>query len=100
MEINAGETIGIVGPTGSGKSTLIRQILREFHITSGDIIINGKPISKFDLENVRDLIGYVPQVNTLFRGSVKENLIITNQVHHLFAHIVQLIILEILYCKR
>jgi len=80
LKISVGETIGIVGPTGSGKSTLIRQILREFHITSGDIKINGKPISKYDLEHVRDLIGYVPQVNTLFRGSVKENLIITNQV--------------------
>ncbi len=44
LEINKGETIGIVGPTGSGKSTLIRQLLREFNVTSGQILIDGVDI--------------------------------------------------------
>ena len=50
FEINRGETIGIVGPTGSGKSTLIRQLLREFNVTSGNIYIDGEDIKNYIME--------------------------------------------------
>ncbi len=74
--IHKGETIGIVGPTGAGKSTLIRQLLREFNVTEGDIYIDGEPIESFKIEDVRNLVGYVPQSHVLFRRSVDENILI------------------------
>ena len=72
--IHSGETIGIVGPTGSGKSTLIRQLLREFNITTGDVFIDGVSIRHFSMDDVRNLVGYVPQENILFRKSVDDNI--------------------------
>ncbi len=74
-----GETIGIVGPTGSGKSTIIRQLLREFNVTEGEVLLNGVNIKDYNLENVRGLVGYVPQVHTIFKGSVEENLKLSDQ---------------------
>lgn len=76
--IKSGETIGIVGPTGAGKSTLIRQLLREFNITSGTITIDGVDIKEYKIEDVRDLVGYVPQNHILFRRSVDDNILIGN----------------------
>ncbi|MGL5020967.1 MAG: ABC transporter ATP-binding protein [Mycoplasmatales bacterium] len=76
LTINKGETIGIVGPTGSGKSTLIRQLLREFKTTSGVVLINGQSIEEYKIQAVRELVGYVPQVHVLFQGSVEDNLMI------------------------
>lgn len=78
LTINAGETIGIVGPTGAGKSTLIRQLLREFNTTSGEIEIDGININKYKIEDVRSLVGYVPQNNILFRRSIDDNILIGN----------------------
>ncbi len=76
--INSGETIGIVGPTGSGKSTLIRQLLRQFNVTSGEILIDGVDISNYKLEDIHNLVGYVPQEHILFRRSVDDNILIGN----------------------
>lgn len=76
--INKGETIGIVGPTGAGKSTLIRQFLREFNVTSGEILIDGRNIENFKIEDVHNLVGYVPQSHILFRKTVDENILIGN----------------------
>lgn len=76
--INKGETIGIVGPTGAGKSTLIRQLLREFNVTSGEILIDGKNIENYKIEDVHNLVGYVPQAHILFRKTVDENILIGN----------------------
>ncbi|MDD3171296.1 MAG: ABC transporter ATP-binding protein [Bacilli bacterium] len=76
--IAKGETIGIVGPTGSGKSTLIRQLLREFNVTSGEILIDGKNIENYKIEDVHNLVGYVPQDHMLFRKTVDENILIGN----------------------
>lgn len=73
--INAGETIGVVGPTGAGKSTLIRQLLREFNVTEGKILIDGIDISEYKIEDVRSLVGYVPQDNILFRKSIDDNIL-------------------------
>ncbi len=76
--IKSGETIGIVGPTGSGKSTLIRQLLREFNITGGDILIDNVSINNYKIEDVRTLVGYVPQNNILFRRGIDDNILIGN----------------------
>ncbi len=78
LTIKKGQTIGIVGPTGSGKSTLIRQLLREFNVTSGDIYIDDKNIKKFKIENIRKIVGYVPQSHMLFRRGVDDNILIGN----------------------
>lgn len=78
MTIRKGETIGIVGPTGSGKSTLIRQLLREFNVTKGAITIDNTPIENFKINDVRQLVGYVPQEHILFRRTVDDNILIGN----------------------
>lgn len=78
FEVYAGETIGIVGPSGSGKSTILRQLLRDFNPTSGDILINGEDFTKLKMEDVRNLVGYVPQSDILFSGTLSENLDIGN----------------------
>lgn len=76
MMIKNGQTIGIVGPTGAGKSTLIRQLLREFNVTNGTILVDGKSIESYKIEDIRNLVGYVPQSHMLFRRSVDENILI------------------------
>ncbi len=73
-----GQTIGIVGPTGAGKSTLIRQLLREFNVTSGKVLIDNVPINNYKIEDVRGLVGYVPQEHMLFKKTVDENILIGN----------------------
>lgn len=78
LTIRSGETIGIVGPTGSGKSTLIRQLLREFNTTSGEVLIDNVNINHYKIEDVRSLVGYVPQNNILFRRSIDDNILIGN----------------------
>lgn len=76
--IEKGQTIGVVGPTGAGKSTLIRQLLREFNVTDGMIEIDGIPMQNYKIEDVRNLVGYVPQAHMLFKRSVDENIMIGN----------------------
>lgn len=72
--IRRGETVGIVGRTGSGKSTLIRQLLREYPITcEGALLVNGVPIERVSIEEVHGWIGYVPQNPMLFSRSVADN---------------------------
>ncbi len=74
--IHHGQTIGIVGPTGAGKSTLIRQLLREFNVTDGQVYVDGLPIETYKIEDIRNLVGYVPQSHMLFRRSVEDNILI------------------------
>jgi ATP-binding cassette, subfamily B, multidrug efflux pump len=78
FEINQGETIGIVGPTGAGKSTLIRQLLREFNVTSGSIYIDDMSIELYKIEDIRNLVGYVPQSHIIFKRSVEDNIMMGN----------------------
>lgn len=78
LTIHNGQTIGVVGPTGSGKSTLIRQLLREFNVTSGNIYIDGKNIKKYKIGDIRNIVGYVPQSHMLFRRGVDDNILIGN----------------------
>jgi len=78
FSIKNGQTIGVVGPTGAGKSTLIRQLLREFNVSEGQIYIDDIPISEYIIEDIRNLVGYVPQSHMLFKRSVDENIMIGN----------------------
>lgn len=80
FEIKNGQTVGIVGPTGSGKSTLIRQLLREFNVTEGKIYIDDQSIDSYKIEDIRNLVGYVPQTHVLFKRSVDENILIGNPI--------------------
>ncbi len=74
LEVYAGETIGIVGPSGSGKSTILRQLLRDFNPTAGNIYINGQDFKQLKMDDVRSLVGYVPQSDVLFSGTLSDNL--------------------------
>lgn len=73
LTLAEGQTLGIVGKTGSGKSTLVRQLMRQFPITEGELLINGIDIRDYAKESVRERIGYVPQEHMLFSRSVWKN---------------------------
>ncbi len=79
VSIGKGETIGIVGKTGSGKTTFIKQLLREYPAGSGTLEIADVPIEKQPLEEVRDWIGYVPQDHVLFSKTIRENILFGNK---------------------
>lgn len=70
----AGKTTGIIGPTGSGKSTLINLIPRFYDVSSGSILIDDIDIRSMSQKELRSLVGYVPQRSLLFSGTVEENL--------------------------
>ena len=70
----AGDTIGIIGGTGSGKSSVINLIPRFYDVTSGQIFVDGVNIKDYPLNQLREKIGIVPQKAVLFKGSLKENL--------------------------
>lgn len=72
--LNKGEILGIIGGTGSGKSTLANLVPRFYDITSGNISIFGKDIKKYSLEELRKLIGIVPQRAALFSGTIADNM--------------------------
>ena len=76
--INKGETIGIIGGTGSGKSTIINLIERFYDPTKGEILYKGLDIKSYDLQALRSNIGLVNQKSFLFNGSIKENLLMAN----------------------
>lgn len=76
LVIQKGKTLGIVGKTGSGKSTLVRQLVRQLPICEGTLFINDKSIESFGQESVRSRVGYVPQEHMLFSRSVMENVAI------------------------
>jgi len=73
FEVNTGETLAIIGSTGSGKSTIINLLMRFYDITSGEIFIDGKNIKEVPLKDLYNKIGYVPQKSTLFSGTVEDN---------------------------
>ncbi|WP_045519918.1 ABC transporter ATP-binding protein [Neobacillus niacini] len=73
-----GQTLGIVGKTGSGKTTLIKQLLRQYPLGTGELSISGVPLKEQSLNQVRKWIGYVPQDHVLFSKSVKENILFGN----------------------
>ena len=73
--INQGETIGIVGKTGSGKTTLVRQLLRQYPLETEQIFINNIPLEQLSQNEILSWIGYVPQEHILFSKSAKENIL-------------------------
>ncbi len=74
FKIKKGETLGIFGKTGSGKSTILALITRNYDLSKGDILFNKKPIYEYDLESLRGKFGYVPQDGYLFSGTIEENI--------------------------
>ncbi|EET60927.1 ABC transporter, ATP-binding protein [Marvinbryantia formatexigens DSM 14469] len=74
LEIKSGETVGIIGGTGSAKSSLVQLIPRLYDITEGTLTVGGIDVRRYDLEVLRDAVSMVLQKNVLFSGSIKDNL--------------------------
>lgn len=74
LKIASGETIGIIGGTGSAKSTLVSMISRLYDVDEGEVIVGGRNVRDYKLENLREEVAVVLQKNVLFSGSIKENL--------------------------
>ncbi|AEY65337.1 ABC-type multidrug transport system, ATPase and permease component [Clostridium sp. BNL1100] len=74
IEIKSGETVGIIGGTGSGKSTLVQLIPRLYDVTQGSIKVGGIDVREYDIETLRNEVSMVLQKNVLFSGTIKENL--------------------------
>ena len=75
LHVRPGETVGIIGSTGAGKSSLVNLLLRLYEPSRGSIYINGENIHAMDLKRLREQIAYVPQKSTLFTGTIKENIL-------------------------
>lgn len=74
FKIEAGETIGVIGATGSSKSTLIQLIPRIYDVTEGELLVGGENVKNYTFKNLREEIAVVLQQNLLFSGSIKENI--------------------------
>ncbi|WP_297136776.1 ABC transporter ATP-binding protein [Terrisporobacter sp.] len=74
LKINSGETIGILGGTGSAKSSLVQLIPRLYDVSTGSVKVSGIDVREYDLESLRDEVAMVLQKNVLFSGTIKENL--------------------------
>ncbi len=79
FSVNKGETIGIIGGTGSGKTSLINLIPRFYDVSSGEILLNGININKYSVKSLRSKIGVVTQKTVLFKGTIRENLLWGNE---------------------
>ena len=71
----AGQTIGIIGGTGSGKTTLVNLIPRFYDISGGEILLDGVDLGEYSRDTLRELIGIVPQKSVLFKGTIRDNLL-------------------------
>ena len=74
LKIHSGETIGIIGGTGSAKTSLINLISRLYDVTGGEILVGGKDVRSYDMETLRNEVSVVLQKNVLFSGTILENL--------------------------
>lgn len=74
FKINSGETVGIIGATGSSKSTLVQLIPRLYDVLSGTVKVGGEDVKNYSLEHLRKEVSVVLQKNTLFSGTIKENI--------------------------
>ena len=79
LHIPAGQTVGIIGGTGSAKTTLVQMIPRLYDATCGQIFVGGRDVREYDLKALRDAVGIVLQKNVLFSGTVRENLLWGNE---------------------
>lgn len=76
--IKKGETIGIIGGIGSGKSTLVNLLMRSYDVTAGEIRINNVPLKDYTLSSLRDAVSIVPQKPFVFSGKLRDNLLLAN----------------------
>ncbi len=74
LKINSGETIGILGGTGSGKSSLVSLLSRLYDVTSGSVMVGGRDVREYDIEVIRNQVAVVLQNNVLFSGTILDNL--------------------------
>ena len=74
LHITSGETIGIIGGTGSAKTSLVSLISRLYDVTAGQVLVGGRDVREYDLESLRDQVSVVLQKNVLFSGTILENL--------------------------
>lgn len=74
LEIHSGETIGIIGGTGSAKTSLVNLISRLYDVTAGEILVGGKNVKEYDMETLRNQVAVVLQNNVLFSGTILDNL--------------------------
>ena len=74
FQIDSGETIGIIGATGSAKSTLIQLIPRLYDVTDGEVLVSGRNVKDYKFKNLRDEVSIVMQHNVLFSGTIKDNI--------------------------
>ena len=74
LKINSGETIGIIGGTGSSKTSLVNLISRLYDVSEGSVMVGGADVKNYDLETLRDKVSVVLQKNVLFSGTILENL--------------------------
>ena len=79
FEVKEGERVGIIGGTGSGKSTLVQLLPRLYDVSAGDILLEGHSIKDYSFEALRSYIGLVPQKSVLFYGSIRDNLMMSRQ---------------------
>ncbi|WP_079909467.1 ABC transporter ATP-binding protein [Paenibacillus sp. 32352] len=79
FSLPSGQTLGIVGRTGSGKSTLIKQLLREYPTGEGDLLVAGVPIERIGMDRLKSWIGYVPQESFLFSQTIRANMYFGNE---------------------
>ena len=75
LKVQKGQTVGIIGGTGSGKSSLVNLIPRYYDATEGEVLLEGRNIKDYLLDEVRDLVGMVPQKAVLFTGTIRDNLL-------------------------
>ena len=78
VDVKAGETLAIIGGTGSGKSTLINLIPRLYDVNSGEVLVDGNDVRKFSLHDLHDKVSFVQQKAVLFKGTIRSNLLIGN----------------------
>lgn len=74
LDIHSGETIGIIGGTGSAKTSLVNLISRLYDVTKGEILVGGKNVKEYDIESLRNQVSVVLQKNVLFTGTIYDNL--------------------------
>ncbi len=74
LKVEPGETIGVIGGTGSGKSSIVNLIPRFYDATKGQVLVNGQNVKKYNVEELRSIIGIVPQNPILFSGTIRDNL--------------------------
>src|SRR5699024_3913583 len=79
FSVKKGEMIGVIGGTGSGKSTLVQMIPRFYDVAEGSVTVDGEDVRNYKIEELRKKIGMVPQRAVLFRGTIRDNMKVGNE---------------------